>query len=176
MLFNLFCLRKSFDLGRFFRAYNTTYNFTSLNFFNLFINAIAYGEISVDYINLHLDEDLDVRLKKVIKNTQSKDIHSNSYLTYNSHFPMLFGDYYLKLKFFRIVKDPISLGINKFQQLYYISIFEKFIKKKFFFKIESNFFKECKPKKQIRGIIEFYKDFQMKFLRNLHTSELLEIL
>lgn len=100
----------------------------------------------------------------------------NDYYIYNNHLPVLVSDSFIKTKFLNSIRDASNVNLNKFQQIYFISFLEFLTKKRFFFRSESNFFKRYKPAKLVENFIKGFGNYNLKILRNLHISELLEII
>ncbi|HRP26166.1 hypothetical protein [Thauera sp.] len=176
ILKSFFITFKKFNLNDFFKNINSTYGFMSLNFFFLFMNSIFVEEHLVDFDHLFWDLTTHINRNVILNRLSSNTMNVEDYYIYNSHLPVLTTDLPIKQRFLKSVETLASLSLNKFHQLYFISFFESLFKKKFFVRFESNFFRRYKPETAAKLFIKGYQNFNFKILRNLHTTEFLEII
>lgn len=172
LLRDLFCLDNNymydFNFNNNFNFYNNTsflyFNFFVMNnniddrFFNLNFNNIQ-SEISEININLTLD--------------------NKNMFVYNNHFPLIFNNRLSNFLFYSDKNRLFKLKFLKFYYFYISSFFEFLLKKSFFFKIDTNFYKKYKNFDKVEKIVYNLKNSKyakIKLSRLFNFGEMVEII
>ena len=98
----------------------------------------------------------------------------NSY--YNNHYPVLFFKNSFINVFFKKVKENSKSSVLKYVQFYLIGFFEYLFKKRIFIKTLNNSQLDYFYKERLEFLFDEYKFFQLKIIKGLNVSEILEVI
>jgi hypothetical protein len=148
------------------------YSFISISYFNLINNFNFIDEVLFNDKNYQFF--IDSNMKNTLKSLQIN--FSNKDYIFNNHFPVLLNPELVSILFFNNKSKFNFINFSKFYNLYFTSFFENILKKSVFFKVDTNFFKKYTNLNQVEKIINEYRNFNNKFSKFFHVTEMIEII